>query len=68
MREKRTLKREMLHNGKLLTWTVVEVYDGTGALFDTKCELFTLNYEPISNVEGERLKRLLNDPTWFKPK
>lgn len=68
MAERRTLKRESLHNGKILSWTVVEVFDGTGALFDTKRELFTLNYESISNAEGERLVEQLNESAWSKPK
>jgi hypothetical protein len=53
--ERRTLQRRELDDGRLLSWTLVETLDGTGVVFRSHRELFTLNYEKINDAQGERL-------------
>jgi hypothetical protein len=58
LNERRTVKREMLPDGRWLVWTVVEELDGRGDVWNTRRELFTINYEPISNASGEILLKM----------
>lgn len=55
MNERRTVKRVQLPDGRWLVYTVVEELDGRGDVWNTKRELFTINYESISNASGEVL-------------
>ena len=55
MNERRTINRKLLPDGRWLVWTVIEELDGRGEVWNTKRELFTINYEPVSNATGEIL-------------
>ncbi len=57
--ERREMKRGQLPNGKWLTWTEVSTLDGQGAVFSTRRELFTVNYEPVADDIGKILLRQL---------
>jgi hypothetical protein len=60
MSERRAIRHEQMPDGRWLSWTDVEVFDGRGDVFSNRRELFTVNYKAIPDVEGERLLRQLD--------